>query len=155
MTTRHDQVDAIMAVMECAFDPAYGEAWNRRQVSDALIMPRTRAIVIDDAGDETCDPARAAAFAMSRFVLDEQELLLIAVRPQLRRRGLAQILMDRLAQQACSDNVKRLFLEMREGNPAEQLYLRCGFAPIGRRPSYYRGPRNTRLDAITFARDIP
>ncbi|MEO0057507.1 MAG: hypothetical protein RIT17_960, partial [Pseudomonadota bacterium] len=32
-------IDRIMAVMEAAFDPAYGEAWNRRQVADALSMP--------------------------------------------------------------------------------------------------------------------
>jgi ribosomal-protein-alanine N-acetyltransferase len=46
----------------------------------------------------------------------------------------------------------RLFLEMREGNPAEALYRRAGFEPIGRRRNYYRGSAKGPLDAITYAR---
>ena len=36
-----DDLDRIMAVMDAAFDPAWGEAWNRRQVSDSLAFPHT------------------------------------------------------------------------------------------------------------------
>ena len=36
-----DDLDRIMAVMEAAFDPRWGEAWNRKQVSDSLAMPTT------------------------------------------------------------------------------------------------------------------
>ena len=45
-----DQVDHIMHVMGAAFDPRWGEAWNRKQVSDALIMPHTHAILADRNG---------------------------------------------------------------------------------------------------------
>lgn len=38
-------VDRIMAVMDAAFDPAYGEAWNRRQITDALVLPSTHALI--------------------------------------------------------------------------------------------------------------
>ena len=48
------QVDQIMAVMETAFDPQWGEAWNRRQVEDALLLPNTFAILnTSDSQDET------------------------------------------------------------------------------------------------------
>ena len=40
------QVDQIMAIMEAAFDPQWGEAWNRRQVEDALLLPNTFAILL-------------------------------------------------------------------------------------------------------------
>ena len=88
-------IDRIMVVMEAAFDPAYGEAWNRRQVADALSMPSTHALVVDAEGALIPDgpgphdaPAAApAGFVLTRHVLDEEELLLIAVTPEARRRG--------------------------------------------------------------------
>jgi ribosomal-protein-alanine N-acetyltransferase len=43
---------------------------------------------------------------------------------------------------------------MRDGNPAESLYRHHGFAPIGRRPKYYRTTDGERIDAITFSRDM-
>ena len=43
-------IDRIMVVMEAAFDPAFGEAWNRRQVADALTLSSTHALVVDAAG---------------------------------------------------------------------------------------------------------
>jgi len=46
----------------------------------------------------------------------------------------------------------RLFLEMRDGNPAESLYRRAGFEPVGRRRNYYRNAAKGPLDAITYAR---
>ena len=45
-----------------------------------------------------------------------------------------------------------MFLEMRDGNPAESLYRINGFTPIGRRPKYYRTSQGDRIDAITFSR---
>jgi hypothetical protein len=71
-------IDRIMAVMEAAFDPAYGEAWNRRQVADALTLPSTHALVVDAAGAPIADgPGLApapAGFVLTRHVLDEEEL---------------------------------------------------------------------------------
>ena len=142
-----DDLDRIMAVMESAFDPAFGEAWNRRQVGDALLMPNTHYL-ISHADD------RPAGFVLSRSVLDEEELLLIAVAPDLRGRGIGSELLDRLFKAARGRGVIRVFLEMRDGNPAEKLYCAKGFAPIGRRREYYRGADGQRRDAITFARDL-
>ena len=50
MSVSATTIDRIMAVMEAAFDPAYGEAWNRRQVTDALAMPNTHALAVDADG---------------------------------------------------------------------------------------------------------
>ena len=150
-------IDRIMAVMEAAFDPAYGEAWNRRQVSDALTMPNTHALVVDADGAVIPDgPATAAAagFVLSRHVLDEAELLLIAVTPGARRRGVGSALIDHLFGAARHRGITRIFLEMRRHNPAIELYRRFGFEPIGERRNYYRMANGERIDAITFARSI-
>ena len=37
----NDDLDRIMAVMDAAFDPAWAEAWTRRQVGDSLALPST------------------------------------------------------------------------------------------------------------------
>lgn len=33
-----DDIDRIMSVMDAAFPAEFGEAWNRRQVTDALVV---------------------------------------------------------------------------------------------------------------------
>lgn len=160
MTPCPFEIDRIMSVMEAAFDPAYGEAWNRRQITDALAMPSTHALVIDTDGQALTSPPNgasqsdAAGFVLSRHAADEEELLLIAVLPHHRGRGLAQRLIDRLFDVARSRGVRKIFLEMRRGNPAIHLYQKVGFEPIGERPDYYRLSDGSRIDAITFARSI-
>lgn len=149
-----DPVDAIMTVMEAAFDPAFGEAWNRRQVSDALVLANTHYLLADASGHAPGDPAEAIGFLLSRHGADEEELLLLAVAPATRRRGVAAALIARFAAEAAGRGIARLFLQMREGNQAEALYRAHGFLPVGRRREYYRGSGSSRIDAITFARAV-
>jgi [ribosomal protein S18]-alanine N-acetyltransferase len=147
-----DALDGIMAVMEAAFDPAYGEAWNRRQVGDALVLPGTHYIVLDRDGRVPDRPEDTAGFTLSRQVGDEEELLLIAVAPECRGRGVGNALLAQFIAMAAARGSAFLFLEMRAGNPAEALYLRHGFRPVGRRPNYYRSGSTGPLDAITYRR---
>lgn len=146
-----DDLDRIMAVMAEAFDPAYGEAWNRRQVSDALVLPNTFYLLAGADGGEPEPGADAAGFVLSRGAAGEEELLLIAVRPSMRGRGIGRRLLERFIAEAGARGTSRLFLEMRQGNPAERLYRAVGFEPVGRRPNYYRSAHDGPLDAITYA----
>lgn len=147
-----DALDGIMAVMEAAFDPVYGEAWNRRQVGDALIMPHTDFVLLDSAGRQPESAEQAAGFTLSRQVIDEEELLLIAVAPWARGQGLGHGLMRQFLSQSEAKGVARQFLEMRDGNPAAGLYLAHGFRPVGRRVNYYRSGNLGPVDAITYSR---
>ncbi|MEM8724395.1 MAG: GNAT family N-acetyltransferase [Pseudomonadota bacterium] len=148
-------IDRIMQVMESAFDPNFGEAWNRRQIGDALSMPSTHALIVDSDGQlvekSEGDPA---GFVLTRNAPGEEELLLIAVVPQHRGKGLAQTLIDQLFAAARSRGATRIYLEMRRGNPAKHLYEKVGFEPIGVRPNYYRMASGEQIDAITFGRTI-
>lgn len=148
----NDDLDRIMAVMEAAFDPAYGEAWTRRQVADALLMPGTHYLLAGPDGAAPPEGAPAAGFALSRGAADEEELLLIAVHPAHRNRGVGGRLLARFIAEAEARGAVRQFLEMREGNWAERLYIRHGFESVGRRRHYYRRGSGTPLDAITFSR---
>ena len=101
-----------------------------------------------------CRSATPAGFVLTRHVLDEEELLLIAVVPEFRQRGIGSLLIDRLFITARARGITRIYLEMRRGNPAVHLYRKLGFEPIGERRHYYRMANGERIDAITFGRSI-
>lgn len=150
-----DDIDRIMAVMGQAFDPHWGEAWNRRQIEDSLMLPTTHYWLTNSAGDWPGEDCQTAGFALVRMGYGEAELLLIGVVPALRGQGLGRLLLDQAIAQAASSGASRLFLEMRQNNPAEYLYQQCGFEPVGQRPAYYRAADGTRIDGITYARNLP
>lgn len=154
MSPPADDLDRIMAVMQAAFDPAFGEAWTRRQVEDALLIGNCHYMLGDLAGEALAPGAAAAGFSLSRTGFEEEELLLFAVAPEFRRRGAGGRLLDRFVATARTRGAQRILLEMRRGNSAESLYLSRGFVPIGTRTNYYRSGDGTRIDAITFALDF-
>jgi len=142
-----DDLGQIMPVMNAAFDPAFGEAWTRSQC--AGILPMTGVLLMlarDEGGD-------ALGFYLSRTVGGEAELLLLAVAPEHRRRGVGRKLLDTFMERARTAGARRVHLEVRDGNPALALYRASGFAQVGRRARYYRGP-NGQFDALTFAREV-
>lgn len=154
MITPVDDLDRIMAVMQAAFDPLYGEAWTRSQMENALLMGGCRYLMIDAAGAIPGEGLPAAGFALLRATLDEEELLLFAIAPDFRRRGLGKRLLEHALHSAKSAGIRRMLLEMRCGNEAEYLYRGAGFQPVGLRRKYYRTSEGDHLDAITFARNI-
>ncbi len=145
-----DDVDRIMEVMAAAFDPEYGEAWNRVQVEGALLAGNCHAILLGADGASPVDDEEAAGFTLSRTTLDEEELLLFAVSPEFRRRGLGAKMLELLFRDCRARGIVHIHLEMRRGNPAERLYRAHGFEPVGERPNYYRTSSGTRIDAISF-----
>ena len=144
-----EDLDQIMAVMDAAFEPAWGEAWNRRQVSDSLAFPHTHYRLASYAASQP-----AAGFTLVRAAPGEEELLLIAVAPEYRGRGLGRQLLEQVLEDARGRGADRVFLEMRFNNPAVEVYRKMGFVPIGRRKDYYRLPDGSRIDAITFACEL-
>ena len=148
------ELDQIMSIMDASFEPHWREAWTRQQVENSLAMPHTYAILIDENGCSPPAKDRASGFILSRRAPGEEELLLIAVLPECRGRGLGHKLIDSFAETALSQGAEQIFLEMRANNPAESLYRACGFVPIGRRRDYYRTLDGNALDAITFARKL-
>lgn len=154
-----DHIDHMMAIMAEAFDPHWGEAWTRKQLSGSLSLPTIfyRLIGSDGVSPESGtdaalpDDFMPAGFTLTRHISGEEELLLIAVLPAHRGRGLGRKLMKHLEKDARSRGASQMFLEMRSNNPAEQLYRSCGYLPIGKRKDYYCLKNGDRLDAVTFS----
>ncbi len=79
-------------------------------------------------------------------VLDEAELFNLAVDPAYQGQGLAKELLQRFFAIVEAAGGTRIFLEVRASNlQAQALYLRTGFAVIGRRKKYYQHPEEDAL----------
>ncbi|PAL19904.1 GNAT family N-acetyltransferase [Sphingopyxis sp. GW247-27LB] len=134
-----------MDVMEAAFDPAYGEAWSAAQLLTLFALPSARVCLARE-GDRPC------GFSAARVAGPESELLLLAVNPLWRGRGVGRRLIDDWQAWAAREGAEDYFLEMRADNSAARLYREAGFSECGRRPAYYRGGDGVIRDAITMRR---
>jgi len=144
-----DDLDSVMEVMEAAFGDRYGEAWTRSQCAGILPMTGVSLMLARDP-----DSGVPIGFSLFRSVAGQAELLLLAVLPGHRRRGIGHSLLANFIERSRSDGVERVHLEVRDGNPAVAMYRAAGFAPVGRRRKYYHAPDGSQFDALTFARDL-
>ncbi len=142
-----DHVPHIMPIMRSAFSEEYGEAWKEAQCIAMLGLPGTRLM-------QAFVDKKIVGFAISRYVLDEEELLLFAVDPAFRKQGFGKAIMMKFVEVSENNGASSLFLEVRENNPARALYKKLGFTKIGVRPSYYKGANNQRFDAITYKKHL-
>jgi ribosomal-protein-alanine N-acetyltransferase len=141
-----EDIDAVMAIMDSAFGRSFGKAWTRSQLAGILPMAGVSLILARET-----DRSSTMGFSLVRGVADEAELLLIAVRPDCHRRGIGGRLLDEFITRARNDGAARVHLEVREGNPAVEMYRNAGFSPVGRRRNYYHAQDGKRFDAITYA----
>ena len=128
------------------FEKTPERAWTNDEFETLLALPGTFGLVAM-FGDEP------AGFILIRQVADEAEILTLTVRPEYRRRGLAEGLLDHLkAQLQDTGDTQKIFLEVREDNRAARaLYRKLGFGEIGRRKNYYTGQDAGDLDAVVMA----
>lgn len=137
----------VMAVMQRAFDPAFGEAWTRAQVEGMLDIPGSWLSVAITEG-------QVIAFSLMRSILDEAELLLIAVDPAWQGRGVGRTLLLDSISTAMSHSIRHIHLEVRATNKAVELYRSAGFVHSNTRKSYYRGQDGQLFDAHSFIIDL-
>ena len=82
----------------------------------------------------------------SQSVLGESDMMNIAVHPKYRRKGIAEALVTALVAELTARGNHSLMLEVRPSNtPAVTLYEKLGFFQVGRRPNYYRNPKEDAL----------
>jgi len=99
-----------------------------------------------------CKGPEIQGFICGRRIIDEVEILNLAVRPEVRRKGIANRLVREFLEQIARHGVRMVHLEVRESNQgAIGLYASNGFRVTGRRRGYYRDPKE---DAILMARDV-
>lgn len=100
------------------------------------------------------DQTEGQGFILGRVVLDEAELLTVAVAPEARRRGLGRYLLAAFEAAAVARGAARAFLEVAEDNVgALALYSGAGWGRVGWRAGYYARPGGA-VAALVMARDF-
>ena len=113
--------------------------WSESSVASELSNPLSAWLVAMD-GDVL------AGYVGSQSVMGESDMMNIAVDAHYRRQGIAQALVEALVAQLKEKGNHSLTLEVRISNqPAIALYEKLGFAQVGRRPNYYRNPKEDAL----------
>jgi ribosomal-protein-alanine N-acetyltransferase len=138
---------ADAAAMARIHADAFPAPWSADDIRRFAAQPGGFALIAEGGGD-------VAGFILCRVMAGEAEILTLAVRPDLRRRGAAQALVE-AASALCAQTAEAMFLEVAEDNPgALALYARSGFRTVGRRAGYYARAGAASVDAIVMRRAL-
>ncbi|AUX86377.1 ribosomal-protein-alanine N-acetyltransferase [Acinetobacter tandoii] len=117
--------------------------WTLNQFQDAVHS--YQSTVIEQAG-------QVVGFCILQPVLDEANLLLMAIHPNQQGKGLGYRLLDESIALLKNQPVQ-IFLEVRESNQAAiALYEKSGFHQIDLRKNYYPCPNDGREHAIIMVK---
>ena len=135
VTMREDHVSAIAELEALCFS----DPWSEKSIAYELHNPLSLWLVAEMDG-------RVAGYIGSQTVPPESDVMNVAVHPDFRRQGIAEDLVNGLWAQLVQAGNTSLTLEVRASNaPAIALYEKLGFVQVGRRPNYYRNPREDAL----------
>ncbi len=134
-----DAAPALAALHAEAFD----RPWDGVAFASLLRTPGALALASGDG------------FILAQAVVDEAEVLTLAVRPAVRRQGLGRALLEAVAAELAARGVRTLRLEVAEDNAAARaLYAASGFRTAGRRRGYYARPGGPAVDAAVLVRAL-
>jgi ribosomal-protein-alanine N-acetyltransferase len=95
---------------------------------------------------------KLAAYMSFQHIIDEIEILKLAVHPAHRRKGIGKRLLGLVLQNCMDMGIKKAYLEVRRSNTAAlALYTGFGFVQTGIRKGYY--PDN-KEDALLFSLNL-
>ena len=113
--------------------------WSEKSVAGELENPLSLWLV-------AMEGENLAGYVGSQTVMDETDMMNLAVAPQFRRQGVGEALVNALVAALKDLGSRCLTLEVRDSNEAARaLYAKLGFVEIGRRRGYYRDPREDAL----------
>lgn len=123
----------------------FSDPWSENSITSELHNRLSYWLVAEDNG-------QIAGYIGSQSVLDGADVMNLAVSPSYRRQGIGQALIKELVEHLRQRDIIALLLEVRVSNtPAIALYEKLGFVQAGRRPRYYRNPRE---DALILRKEL-
>jgi len=137
-----EDIPAVMEIERASFPVPWSESLMRA----LLFMPETMVCLVAEAG------GRVHGYVTAALGYDELHILSIAMSPDSRGTGGADLLLAGAIERGRPHNCLAVILEVRERNErAQRFYRRHGFRTIGRRPRYYA---DSGEDAILLQKDI-
>jgi len=117
--------------------------WTLKQFQDAVTAYQSTVIEVQ---------GQVAGFCILQPVLDEANLLLMAIDPAQQGQGLGYQLLE-ASVAMLKNNPVQIFLEVRESNLAAiKLYEKSGFHQIDLRKNYYPNANGSREHAIIMVK---
>lgn len=120
-------LDRITEIEQASFS----DPWSRQMIEGVMSAFNFKGLVIEEAG-------RVEGYVGASYVLDEGEILLVAVDSPKRGKGYGKTLVQSLLDFYEKNGIKKVFLEVRRSNQcAISCYEACGFEKIAERARYY------------------
>ena len=117
----------------------FADPWSEKSVASELDNKWALWLV-------ALDDDKVAGYIGSQTSIDETDVMNVAVHPDCRRRGIAEMLINALVAELKNRGSHALMLEVRASNaPAIALYEKLGFSQVGCRKNYYRNPKEDAL----------
>ena len=114
----------------------FSAPWDENSVRSELTNPLSLWLVALEGGE-------VVGYVGSQTVLQEADMMNVAVADSHRRRGIARALVEELIHRL---DAYQLTLEVRQSNlPAISLYESMGFQQVGLRKNYYQKPKENAL----------
>ena len=111
-------------------------SWTTERVRRSIVDRETNVVVARDGNS-------ISGFALMAYRLDDAHLLLLAVSPAHRRKGVASALMAWLEETLLLAGIARVQVEVRQSNGvARAFYAKLGFEPVNASRGYYQGVEN-------------
>jgi ribosomal-protein-alanine acetyltransferase len=133
---RPGDIPELVSITE---ESSQAASWSKESYEELCTSEGFLAFVSERAG-------RVSGFVVGRQAADEGEILNVAVRRENRRKGEGQALLSAVLEQLHRRGVRRVYLEVRESNKTGiAFYEKQGFARTGRRPGYYREPKEAAV----------
>lgn len=118
----------------------FSHPWTLEMLEDELENPLSSFIVAYGSNDLVLGYAGLTVVAGEGYINN------IAVRQEYRRQGVASALLGVFLRFAEAQGLAFLTLEVRPSNiAAKNLYMKHGFAQVGRRKNYYDDPKEDAL----------
>ncbi len=136
LATRQD-APALAAMSRDYIERGLGWRWRIPAIENLIASPDTVVLCARLPATHGKD---IVGFGIMQYALEEAHLILLAVRPRMRRCGLAREMLSWLEKTADVAGIKKIELEVRERNVgARKFYRKQGYKSRSSIPRYYDG----------------
>jgi ribosomal-protein-alanine N-acetyltransferase len=139
------EAGALAQVHALGFEPS----WSAADIEALFAGPGVFGLLVVEG-------QRPVGMILCRVVMEDAEVLTVAVDPAARGRGVGRALVQASVAAAEAAGATAMFLEVAVDNvQAAALYARAGFRRAGLRSGYYDRGAAGQVDAVAMRLDLP